>query len=600
MILSCVDNANAQSYNVKVMTVSWGGFEVKKRKYYSMSFAIKIILLIIVVPSIGALLYVNLQMRNALREQAAAVNGDMLDFYMEQMNETLGDVDIYLAGTLYNNQNIVELQLETDVNERQLIKYALHSDLVDSTVNQPKMDGFFVYSCPRLVKDDFFNCVNTNQISSSSALSGDWIFAKLVEAVASGELDTTGWFRWKMGDEYYLFRIVHDRNTYLGCWVGLNSLIQPMEKINFGEEGFAVLTSEDGQILTENPEDLAVFSDANDPLKASGSYLRVSAYSPRAGLNLVAMIPEENVLGGYLQVQTVLFVLSFIIIILLPLAAFLVSRFIYRPLNHLKNTMELVKQGNMDTRVVETSRLIEFYVLGSRFNEMLDEIHNMKVQMYERQLKEKETYLQYLQLQIHPHFFLNCMSLMHGLAQLEKYKDIQRLSKYLVRYFRYMFKKATSLITVREESDHIKNYMEIQNIRFPEHIQWQLDIDEDAMDVLLPPLSVQTFVENSVKYAMDLTRETRILVSVKLLGLVLKVSVKDNGSGYPIDVLTVINSKTEDFIRDNDENDTHRIGIHNVKERLKLIFGEESYIHFYNDKGSVVEYVIPVRRREEK
>lgn len=578
---------------------------MKKHKYYSMSFWIKVILLIVVVPSIVALIYVNSQMRSTLRGQAASVNGDMLEFYMEQIDETLGDVDIFLASTLANNMNIVRLQLETDGNERQLIKYAMHQDLVDSTVNQPKMDGFFIYSCPKNVDDDFFNCVNSNQANGSQSLSGERILRKMLTKIAEGTLDTNGWFRWKMGDEYYLFRIVHDRNTYLGCWVGLNSLIQPMEKINLGQEGFAVLTSMTGQILTDQPTKLAVLGEGKDMPDELRDYLKVSSCSQRGGIYLVAMIPEENVLGGYQQVQKVLFVLSLIIILLLPLAAFMVSRFIYRPLNHLKNTMELVKQGNMDTRVAEESRLVEFHVLGTRFNEMLDEIHHMKVQMYERQLREKETYLQYLQLQIHPHFFLNCMSLMHGLAELGKYREIQKLSKYLVKYFRYMFKKATSLITVREEIDHIKNYMEIQKMRFPERIEWQLDMDDEARDAMLPPLSVQTFVENSVKYAMDLTHKTSILVSVKCPGTVLKVSVKDNGRGYPIDVLTVINSDSDQQWGEAQGNgggtqDTHRIGIRNVKERLKLIFGEESYIHFYNDKGSVVEYVIPVIHKAQK
>ena len=103
---------------------------------------------------------------------------------------------------------------------------------------------------------------------------------------------------------------------------------------------------------------------------------------------LVAMIPEKNVLGGYRQVQMVLFVLSLIIFILLPLSAFLVSRFIYRPLRRLQETMDLVKQGNMDTRAACESRLMEFHILSTRFNEMLDEIRHMKVWMYERQLKE--------------------------------------------------------------------------------------------------------------------------------------------------------------------------------------------------------------------
>ncbi len=586
-----------------------------RKKYYSVSFWIKIILLLIVIPSIAALIYVNSRMRESLRQQAASVSGDMLGLYMEQLDGMFEDVDIYLTGMMSDNQNIVNLQLQTDRNDRQLTKFALHQDLVASTVSQPNVGGFFVYSCPLGMEDDFFNSVNTLKDSGSENLDGKRILKKMTSKIVDGTLDTSTWFRWKLGDSYYLLRIVYDRNTWLGCWVGLNDLVHPLEKLNLGAEGFSVLTSGQGQILTDNPTDM-VMLDINEnyrdiepffgaketaPEDAAlehdysmksyqQKYLQVSTASHRADLCLVAMIPDKNVLGNYRQVQSVLLVLSLIILVLLPLGALLVQRYIYHPLHDLEGTMEQVRGGNMDVRARQESHLKEFCVLTQRFNEMLDEIHHLKIHMYEQQLKEKETYLQYLQLQIHPHFFLNCMSLMHGLAELGKYKEIQKLSQSLVKYFRYMFKKATSLISVREEMDHIKNYMDIQKMRFPDGIGCTINVDEALYEALIPPLSIQTFVENSVKYALDLTRCTKISVDIIKLGDKMKVSIRDNGRGYPVDVLTVINSDEDIFEGD----DTHRIGIRNVKERLKLIFGENSYIHFYNDHGSVVEYVIPL------
>lgn len=108
-------------------------------------------------------------------------------------------------------------------------------------------------------------------------------------------------------------------------------------------------------------------------------------------------------------------------------------------------------------RQEDHTHLREFSVLTRQFNEMMDEIHHLKISVYEQKLQEKETYLQYLQLQIHPHFFLNCMSLMHGLAQLRRYREIQKLSQSLVKYFQYMFKKAGTLI-------HIKTSLSVSKV----------------------------------------------------------------------------------------------------------------------------------------
>ena len=146
---------------------------------------------------------------------------------------------------------------------------------------------------------------------------------------------------------------------------------------------------------------------------------------------------------------------------------------------------------------------------------MMDEIRDLKIRMYEEQLREKETYLQYLQLQIHPHFFLNCMSLIHNMASLKKYEEIKKLSQHMVRYFRYMMTKANTLIPVKEEISHINDYMEIQKMRFPGKILFSVETDPETEEALLPPLSIQTFVKNAVKYVLDLTGTTRIVVVVQ-------------------------------------------------------------------------------------
>ena len=582
----------------------------KAKKYHSISFWIWMSVLLIIIPVITTITYVNMRIRKNLYEQAAKVNGDMLGLYMMQIDEMLMDVDTYLSGMLASNQNIVDLQVKTNTNDRQITKFAMRQDLTTASISKQKMNGFFIYSCSQKVDDNFFNCVSN--ASDTEALDSDRIKKKLLMKINENDLDTNHWFYWKMGNDNYLFRVLYDRDTYLGCWVVLNDLLQPLETINLGDEGFSVLASEYGQILTENPtnikmidltdniQDVTSYSDTRFEQPETMSltyslqeyqqkYIQISAQSKSTDLYLVAMIPNDNILGDYKHVQKVLLVLSLIILIILPVSAWLVLRFIYKPLYRVTNTMIQVKDGDIEVRVADDSSLKEIHILSSRFNEMLDEINNLKIHMYEQQLKEKETYLQYLQLQIHPHFFLNCMSLMHGLAELEKYKEIQKLSTYLVKYFRYMFKKATTLIHIPEEMQHIRNYMEIQKIRFPDRIDYQINVDEGLEKVLIPPLSVQSFVENSIKYAMDLTRKTEIKVDIVRLGENLKVSIRDNGKGYPVDILTAINSDEDLF-----EGDTHGIGIRNVKERLRLIFGENVYIHFYNDQGSVVEYVIPV------
>lgn len=582
---------------------------MERKKYYSVAFWIKALMVVILVPLLAVLLFININTRNNLREQSASINNDMLSLYMAQMDRMLEELDIYLTGFTekgQNIENIVTLQLASSASDRQLAKYALHCRLIEATGDHSKANGFFIFAPSDSAGEPFFNGVNSSKNTDMvNELNPDRILKKMESKISAGELNTKQWFRWKLGEDYYLLRITYDHGIYVGCWLDMEALLYPLEKINLGEKGFSLLATHYGQVLTNNPESIVMLnleksydnSDGQYEMADYGdNYLQIAASSKYADMLLVALVPDAAVLQKFNGVSNVLTGITIIILILFPLSGVLVSRYIYRPLNHITKKMEQVRDGNIHVRADAHSSLTEFHILSTTFNDMLDEMNHLKIAMYEQQLREKETYLQYLQLQIHPHFFLNCMSLMHGLAELEKYREIQKLSKSLVKYFRYMFKKATTLIAVREEVDHVNNYMDIQKMRFPRNVTCCVEAAPEILDARIPPLSIQTFVENSIKYAVDLTRTTKVYIRLEMLGENIKVTIRDNGAGFPVDVLTVINSEDDLFSGD----ETMRIGIRNVKERLKLIFGENAYIHFYNDHGSVVEYVIPMVKEEKR
>lgn len=104
-----------------------------KKKNRSVSFWINRMIIVMVLFSISVLVYMNLRMKENMRQQAAKTNEDMLELYMEQIDESLNSAAIYLNNMLNTNQQIVDLQLETDYNKRQLTKYELRQKLVSST-----------------------------------------------------------------------------------------------------------------------------------------------------------------------------------------------------------------------------------------------------------------------------------------------------------------------------------------------------------------------------------------------------------------------------------------------------------------------------------
>ncbi len=560
---------------------------------HPLAYWLNIITAMLLIPLLAVITLNYILSRKVLVDRASDVNRNMLELYMNEIDQKMDRASVFINTMIGSNENIIFLQTETDPNKRMLIKRQLYQDIVYAALNHYDMGGFFVYS--QSDDEDYFVSYTGLENYEQGYLAPDSLEEYFRKLADTDSISIQGWQLFEIREEWYLYRCAKQWDIYIGTWIPVERLVDPLEKIHLGADGFSVVIQKDGKVLTGTRQDITIpegLTGSGDVVDAGGlRFLHVSIPSKKSPVYLAVMIPLKVIMedSRYILFSIIGFIL--LSLVLFAVVEGLIRFGLYRPIRSMHETIETIRQGDMDVRMNGGSRLLELHNLSRHFNDMMDEIQNLKIRMYEEQLREKETYLQYLQLQIHPHFFLNCMSLIHNMASLKKYEEIKKLSQHMIRYFRYMMRKANSLITVQEEMSHVGDYMEIQMMRFPDGICYRTEIDHSLDEALLPPLSIQTFVENSIKYALDLTSVTEITVTVRKLGSgTMNVTVSDNGKGYPVEVLSEINKKEGVFA----EEETHRIGIRNVKERLNLIFGEEYYINFYNDQGSVSEFVIPV------
>ena len=173
----------------------------------------------------------------------------------------------------------------------------------------------------------------------------------------------------------------------------------------------------------------------------------------------------------------------------------------------------------------------------------------------EQQLQQME-YLQLTQ-QIRPHFLFNSLNAMMSLARLNRNEDLIHSMERFSLFLRYQNKDKTSLVTFESEWEHTNNYLAIQKIRFGEKLKIDYDIDPTAYPTLLPPYTLQTFVENAFKHGLEKTRgEKRLIIELKRDGNWVKLTVSDNG---------------ENGIATNDESGDGT-GMDNIRKRLELLF----------------------------
>lgn len=244
----------------------------------------------------------------------------------------------------------------------------------------------------------------------------------------------------------------------------------------------------------------------------------------------------------------------------------------------------------------------DFLALFSGFNDMAGEVQAS----YEKDIKMLETEMDNLRLQVNPHMLLNSYNTIYALAQSKNFPVIQDYALCLVEYFRYVLRRGQQLVTVRQELEFVDNFIRIQRIRFPGRFSYVYQAEEECLSAQIPPLLIENFVENAVKYALNPKEAIEIVVSVRkdinsCEKDALHIAITDTGSGIKGQVLEKLKAH-EPYI---DESGHSHIGIYNCLRRIELFYGEEGDVDFSSGegKGTQVYIVVPFMssaRNEEK
>jgi sensor histidine kinase YesM len=285
--------------------------------------------------------------------------------------------------------------------------------------------------------------------------------------------------------------------------------------------------------------------------------------------------------------------------LLIIIAAVLVNLYIaivstYRltkPITELSHSAEKIAEGDFDIELTQTHTGDETDILAGAFIKMVksirDYIDELKSQAeVEKRLKEqemqnltmksllKEADLKFLQSQINPHFLFNTLNAAAQLATIEGADKSSQFIENIAHLFRYNLRNIDELTALRDEIQYVKNYMQILKMRFGSRIEFYNDIDEAALDIMIPRIVIQPIVENAFIHGLQsLERNGEIHLNVKLLDDSIIIEVIDNGMG--------MDSSCIDSILSFDEESSMKkrhvtgIGISNVLHRLQLLFNIE-------------------------
>ncbi|WP_244209051.1 sensor histidine kinase [Paenibacillus ferrarius] len=554
-------------------------------------------LMLIMLPIVIFLIFSNFYSIQVVRNQVSQTNSNMISLYMGLIDRSLRDIDNYLLKYASEETGLYILDRSPliDIDLYQMERIWQFKQLVNNATYYKGLDYFFVYSPAN--QDLVFA---PNQTGSAN-FDNQPIKDAIVSLIDDGHFQTGRWTVFSLHDKDYLSYIMKIGGLYIGAGVNARDITGPLDLLDLGADGRALLVDgnyeplKNESFFRERGIDLSYTPKSYRLSGIDDGYLVIGEHSGKGDFGLVAVVPDQRILQKLPYLQRIIFFIAVGTVIIVLLAFYFMRRVVLRPINRIVLAMSKIKEGHLDTQIAMKPASNEFELMNETFNSMLTDIQKLRIDIYEEQLINQKAELKQLQLQINPHFFLNSLNVVYYLAQEQKYKLIQELSLSLIHYFRFMFRSHTDHVLVRDELGHTKNYLNIQQIRFPGSLTYAIIASDDLLDCFIPPLIIQSFAENTIKYAVNTDVPTSIEVSVGRDSRKdeerLHIRIRDTGPGFADEVLEKLRQEINLTSKEGEH-----IGIWNVRRRLRLLYGEQASIRFSNDNGAIVDIFMPIMK----
>ena len=282
------------------------------------------------------------------------------------------------------------------------------------------------------------------------------------------------------------------------------------------------------------------------------------------------------------------------------LLVFMLSRWMTKPVEEMRNTIVRIKNGESSLRVSPVGWSEELTVLGTEFNEMLDRIQAMAEEELQNKMLVERTEFKMFQAQINPHFLYNTLNTMSGIANAQNCPLVSGICHSLSAIFRYSLNMTDELSTIQNEMDHVRNYLYVMDVRNGSTVAYEYQIDNATLKDRLPRICLQPVVENALTHGLRNTRrkDKKLLIRSEHIGENLVVTISDNGTGMDAEAMNILLKKND---RKRVETGVS-IGILNVNARLKQLFGPEYglWIESQAGEGTTVTIAVPIVSSEEE
>ncbi|HHW67059.1 hypothetical protein GND95_06855 [Defluviitalea raffinosedens] len=421
------------------------------------------------------------------------------------------------------------------------------------------------------------------------------------EVVRNLKLDFKGDYCWEIGTDhvntdentFYIIRNVKSKLDmkhlgYLVVYLDINQLQQDI-KHYLGNEAEIIVQSAQGEIITF-PGDLPVENvkkRVNILNRGENSWKYLSGkYSIKELTNIngiMLITSKQSIFSPNLE-----FAIIFMLIIIIDftiIASKVLKKRVIGPLEEIAaRAKEIAEKENLDMQFPQEEYYSEADDISNALNEMMTQIRGLLEDVKKKEKLQRQLELSVINHQIKPHFLYNTLNAASILVSVEEKEAARQLIMTLASYYRACLNHGNDIISLEGELNIVKDYVKIALIRNPNIAKLSYDIDESLLSLQIPKMTIQTLVENSIKYGIkSIGQPISISVSAKKVEDHAEIIVEDDGVGMSKDTIEKVMKGEELEVKSG-------FGLRSVLNRLALLYEIKDYSDIMNIQSEPNNY----------
>ena len=536
-------------------------------KKHSIHFFFKLLLVLLLINILINIAMSNIT-RNFIKNQNIVHLRSSIEIYADSVNEKLHSVERFMYSTITHNESLEKLNhVQTFLEYQENLKKVQTSFTEFEYQNETHMTFLLETDST----DHFIN------VSNLYIPYEDYLLLKSNLKSLRSDISDRKWKNVTTKNSEYLVKSVHYEGKIIYAVISSEDILKPLRKLNIGNNG-----------------KLSLKEPSNIP---SANYL-IHAQNEKTHLpfDIYVLVDYAEAFRNITLLEIFLSAVPIIITILSIIIILYIRQWMIKPITRLTERLSQLGDSIPPSEFFISEGILEIDKANDKLNKVIFDMQELKIREYHSQLELKKIELNYLKNQIRPHFYLNMLSMIHSMLQTKNYKEIEELTILTSNYLRHLFMANQDFSELKDEVQHIKDYLEIQRIRYGNSIYFSLDYNDDLQNTLVPSLLLQTFIENTIKHGFSFQDLFTILLSIKKVKTensdYIQICIEDNGPGFSEEILSKLNQKQSLITEDG-----HHIGITNTIERLNLLYPNDNTITFENNEegGAKILLLIPYK-----